>query len=89
MKPLSIAGALSAAHVAFATSYHNPILPGFHPDPSCIRVEDWDNTYFCATSSFNVAPAVPVFASKDLRSFRQIGELRVMDAFPGLGLNAV
>ena len=58
--------------------YNNPILPGFHPDPSCIRVEEWDNTFFCATSSFNVVPGVPIFASKDLQNFRQIGEVFVM-----------
>jgi beta-xylosidase len=54
-------------------SYHNPILPGFHPDPSCVLVPEWNNTFFCATSSFNAVPGVPVFASKDLQNFRQIG----------------
>ena len=55
-------------------TYCNPILPGFHPDPSCIRVQEWDDTFFCATSSFNAVPGVPIFASKDLQHFCQIGE---------------
>lgn len=56
-------------------SYHNPIIPGFHPDPSCDLVEEFDNTYFCVTSSFNAFPGVPVLASKDLIHFKQIGDL--------------
>lgn len=61
------------AYSMTSMAYRNPVLPGFHPDPSCTLVKEWDNTFFCATSSFNVAPGVPVFASKDLQSFRQIG----------------
>ena len=73
MKILPLAAQFSILQAALAASWHNPILPGFHPDPSCILVEEWDNVYFCATSSFNVAPGVPVFASKDLQNFKQIG----------------
>lgn len=73
LSPLSVG--LGIVQAALGASWHNPILPGFHPDPSCIRVEEWDSTYFCATSSFNAAPAVPVFASKDLQHFKQIGKL--------------
>lgn len=56
-------------------TYNNPILPGFHPDPSCTLVPEWDNTFFCATSSFNAIPGIPIFASKDLQNFRQIGNV--------------
>lgn len=63
---------VSAAH---NKTYNNPILPGFHPDPSCTLVPEWDNTFFCATSSFNAIPGVPIFASKDLQNFRQIGNV--------------
>ncbi|KAI0338325.1 arabinofuranosidase [Trametopsis cervina] len=81
---LALAGLL-AANTATAANYHNPLLPGFHPDPSCILVEEWENTYFCATSSFNVAPGVPVFASKDLQNFRQIGNVITRESqLPGL-----
>lgn len=57
------------------TTYTNPILPGFHPDPSCIHVPDWDNTYFCASSSFNAFPGIPIHASKDLRNWRLVGHV--------------
>ena len=57
------------------STFHNPIFPGFHPDPSCIFVPEWDDTYFCAASSFNAFPGLPIHASKDLRDWRLIGEL--------------
>jgi hypothetical protein len=47
-----------------------PVIPGFHPDPSVCRVR---GTYYLATSSFEYAPGVPVFASGDLRSWTQVG----------------
>jgi len=34
---------------------HNPILPGFHPDPSILRVGD---DYYIATSTFEWFPGV-------------------------------
>lgn len=57
------------------STFHNPIFPGFHPDPSCIFVPEWDETYFCAASSFNAFPGLPIHASKDLRDWRLIGGL--------------
>lgn len=41
----------------------NPILPGFNPDPSIVRVED---TYYIASSTFEWFPGVRIHASKDL-----------------------
>lgn len=55
------------------STFHNPIFPGFHPDPSCVFVPEWDETYFCAASSFNAFPGLPIHASKDLRDWRLIG----------------
>ncbi|KAI1410513.1 glycoside hydrolase family 43 protein [Hypoxylon sp. FL1857] len=55
------------------STYYNPILPGFHPDPSCIFVPEWDETFFCASSSFNAFPGVPLHASKDLQNWKLIG----------------
>lgn len=52
----------------------NPILPGFHPDPSCI-FEEGEGTFYCASSSFNVFPGIPIHASKDLKKWRLVGEL--------------
>ncbi|KAJ7766800.1 arabinofuranosidase [Mycena metata] len=51
----------------------NPILPGFHPDPSCIFVPDWNETFFCASSSFNAFPGIPIHASQDLQNWKLIG----------------
>ena len=42
---------------------HNPVLPGFHPDPSMIRVGD---TYYIASSTFEWWPGVRIHESKDL-----------------------
>jgi beta-xylosidase len=57
------------------STYANPILPGFHPDPSCILVPEWDNTFFCASSSFLAFPGIPIHASKDLQSWKLIGNV--------------
>lgn len=48
----------------------NPVIPGFHPDPSICRVGD---DYYLVTSSFEYFPGVPIFHSKDLVHWRQIG----------------
>lgn len=48
---------------ASAQSYRNPIILGFHPDPSVCRVGD---TFYLVNSSFQYFPGVPVFQSKDL-----------------------
>lgn len=50
--------------------YKNPIIPGFHPDPSICRVDD---DYFLVCSSFEYFPGIPVFHSKDLIHWEQIG----------------
>jgi beta-xylosidase len=52
------------------TTYTNPILPGWNSDPSCTFVPEWDNTFFCTTSSFLAFPGIPVYASKDLVNWR-------------------
>jgi xylan 1,4-beta-xylosidase len=41
----------------------NPILPGFNPDPSIVRVGD---DYYIATSTFEWYPGVSIHHSKDL-----------------------
>ncbi len=53
-----------------ATTFANPVIPGFHPDPSIVRVGD---DYYLATSSFEYFPGVPIFHSRDLTHWRQIG----------------
>lgn len=56
-------------------TYTNPILPGFHPDPSCILVAEWDHTFFCASSSFLAFPGIPIHVSKDLQRWQLIGNV--------------
>ncbi|MFD3260536.1 glycoside hydrolase family 43 protein [Paenibacillus lentus] len=51
-------------------NYSNPVLPGFYPDPSVIRV---GSDYYLATSSFEYVPGLPIFHSKDLIHWEQIG----------------
>ena len=50
--------------------YTNPILPGFYPDPSICRV---GGDYYLVTSSFEYFPGVPIFHSRDLVNWRQVG----------------
>jgi xylan 1,4-beta-xylosidase len=52
--------------------YKNPVIPGFHSDPSVCRVED---DYYCTTSSFSWFPGLPIFHSKDLVNWHQIGNI--------------
>ncbi|MBC7187529.1 MAG: family 43 glycosylhydrolase, partial [Calditrichaeota bacterium] len=54
----------------FARTARNPILPGFHPDPSVCRVGD---DYYLVHSSFEYFPGIPVHHSKDLVHWRLIG----------------
>ncbi|GAB1729134.1 hypothetical protein NU195Hw_g3398t1 [Hortaea werneckii] len=56
----------AAAHLQNST-YYNPVVPGWHSDPSCTFVDD---TFFCAFSTFLVAPGLPIYASKDLINWR-------------------
>lgn len=50
--------------------YTNPVIPGFYPDPSICR---FGEDYYLVTSSFEYFPGVPIFHSKDLVHWRQIG----------------
>lgn len=54
------------------TRVSNPILPGFYPDPSVCRVGD---DYYLVTSTFAYFPGVPIFHSKDLIHWKQIGNI--------------
>ncbi|MDO4274547.1 MAG: glycoside hydrolase family 43 protein [Eubacteriales bacterium] len=50
--------------------FHNPILSGFHSDPSICRVGE---DYYLVTSTFVYFPGLPVFHSKDLIHWEHIG----------------
>jgi xylan 1,4-beta-xylosidase len=47
----------------------NPILPGFNPDPSILRVGD---DYYIATSTFEWFPGVQIHHSKDLANWELV-----------------
>ncbi len=49
------------------STIHNPILPGFNPDPSIVRV---DGDFYIATSTFEWYPGVQIHHSRDLRHWR-------------------
>jgi alpha-N-arabinofuranosidase len=52
--------------------FRNPILTGFYPDPSITRRGD---DYYLVTSTFSYFPGVPIFHSKDLVNWTQIGSI--------------
>lgn len=53
-------------------NYTNPIIKGFHPDPSvCFNGEK----YYLVCSSFEYFPCLPIFESVDLLNWQQIGSV--------------
>ncbi|KAH9238211.1 glycoside hydrolase family 43 protein, partial [Colletotrichum gloeosporioides 23] len=55
--------------MAETTTFRNPIIPGFAPDPSVVFV---DGVFYLATSSFHVFPGIPIYASTDLQEWKHI-----------------
>ncbi|MCM1044635.1 MAG: glycoside hydrolase family 43 protein [Candidatus Gastranaerophilales bacterium] len=49
--------------------YKNPVIRGFHPDPSVCRV---GSDYYLATSSFEYFPGIPIYHSRDLINWTMI-----------------
>ena len=52
------------------SQYRNPVVAGFYPDPSVCRV---GRDFYLVTSSFEYFPGVPIFHSRDLVHWRQVG----------------
>jgi len=50
--------------------FKNPILSGFYPDPSICRAGD---DFYIVNSTFAYFPGIPVFHSRDLQNWKQIG----------------
>lgn len=50
--------------------YENPIIPGFYPDPSIFREGE---DYYLVNSSFEFFPGVPLWHSRDLVNWEQMG----------------
>ena len=57
---------------SLAQGYKNPIIPGFHPDPSICRAGE---DYYIVNSSFEYFPGVPLFHSRDLVNWEQTGHV--------------
>ena len=55
-----------------ANEFYNPILQGCYPDPAITRKGD---DYYLVVSSFAMFPGVPIFHSKDLVNWKQIGHV--------------
>ena len=67
-----------------AHEYLNPIIAGFYPDPSiCRKGED----YYLVNSSFAYYPGIPIFHSRDLVNWEQIGH--VLDRPSQLQLDSI
>lgn len=55
-----------------AGHYRNPILAGYYPDPSICRVGD---DFYLINSSFAHFPGIPIFHSRDLVNWTQLGHV--------------
>ena len=53
-------------------TFRNPILSGCYPDPSICRVGE---DYYLVTSTFEYFPGLPIFHSRDLIHWNQIGHV--------------
>lgn len=53
-----------------ARTYTNPIRPGFHPDPSIVRVGE---DYYMVNSTFQFFPSIVISHSRDLVNWEYIG----------------
>lgn len=59
----------------------NPILPGFNPDPSIVRV---DGVYYLITSTFEYLPGMPIYRSDDLDQWSLIGHVATREQQIGI-----
>jgi xylan 1,4-beta-xylosidase len=69
---MAIALLLAALTLQAQEKFLNPILSGFYPDPSICRAGD---DYYLIHSTFSYFPGVPIFHSKDLVNWKQIGNI--------------
>ncbi|KAJ8115066.1 hypothetical protein ONZ43_g4752 [Nemania bipapillata] len=67
------------------STYYNPVLSGWHSDPSCVHV---NRTFYCATSTFLAFPGIPIYASDDLIRWRLISHVWSRNSqIPGISWN--
>jgi xylan 1,4-beta-xylosidase len=65
-------GLLLSHSLLAQTTLINPIMTGFYPDPSIVRV---GTDYYLVNSTFSYFPGIPVLHSKDLKNWKQIGNV--------------
>lgn len=78
---------IDAAQPLQPGQFRNPVIPGFYPDPSVVRV---GNFFYLVNSSFGFFPGLPIFRSRDLVNWTQIGnaiDRPGMVDFSGIGIN--
>src|SRR5258708_23581256 len=51
-------------------TYQNPIITGFHPDPSICRAGE---DFYLVNSTFEYFPGLPIYHSRDLVHWKLIG----------------
>lgn len=61
-----------ASGAKISARHANPVLPGFYPDPSIVRVGP---DYYLINSTFQYFPAIVISHSRDLVHWRQIGHV--------------
>ncbi len=63
---------VAARAATLPAEHHDPVLPGMYPDPSACRV---GRDVYLVTSSFEYFPGIPIFTSRNLVDWRQIGHV--------------
>jgi xylan 1,4-beta-xylosidase len=71
-KLLFLVLAMLSMRASAQITFTNPVLSGFYPDPSVTRV---GTDYYLVNSTFSYFPGIPVFHSKDLKNWKQIGNV--------------
>ncbi|KAM3421359.1 hypothetical protein BST61_g1756 [Cercospora zeina] len=78
---------LAISTQAVNSTFYNPILPGWNSDPTCTQV---NGTFFCATSTFNAFPGLPIYASNDLINWKLVSHAwNREEQLPGIGEKTV
>ena len=60
-------------HAQSEETFLNPILAGFYPDPAI--TDDGQGNYYMVHSTFAFYPGIPIFHSRDLINWKQIGHV--------------
>lgn len=69
---LTAFGLVGSHFLSAQTTLVNPILTGFYPDPSIVKVGP---DYYLVNSTFSYFPGIPVMHSKDLKNWKQVGNV--------------